>query len=113
METYMAEHHAPGEDPHSGHAKRASALLREALIEDNELREVISSAVQAGIVRGAKAVVEDTDFMQEFWHEGYEQLVNKGRDDVQKSVGKRLLQWLAGVLFGIGLYALGKSGLLK
>ena len=59
------------------------------------------------------ALISDEDFIKQYWKRGYDEVVNHGRDEVSRSVGKRVMTWLAGVLFALAIYVSVKAGVLK
>lgn len=79
----------------------------------DELVPALTEAVRAGAVRAANELAHDSDFMNAYWQRGYTSLVKHGREDVQKGLGRRLLTWLAGAAFGVGIYLATKAGVLK
>lgn len=90
-----------------------SDVQRIAKAVHNDIGPLLAEAVRAGAISAAEHIAKDSAFMDEYWKRGYDTLLNHGREDVQKSLGKRILTWLAGAAFGVGIYLATKSGLLK
>jgi hypothetical protein len=88
-------------------------ILRIAAAVRDSIAPVLQEAVRAGAVQAAAQIARDSEFMGAYWERGYETLVKHGREDVQKGLGRRLLTWLAGAAFGVGIYLATKAGVLK
>lgn len=78
-----------------------------------DLRGEIQGAVTGGVAAGIHQALRDEAMVAKFWEAGYKQLAEHARDDVSKSVGRRVLAWAGGVMIGVGLYMAIKAGVLK
>lgn len=96
------------------HFDRTMGLLMEQLERrDRAMVEAVRGAVVDGMVQGLHAAMDNDKKVEHFWRVGYEQLSGRARDDVSKSIGRRILTWLSGVLFAAAVYMAIKAGVLK
>jgi hypothetical protein len=90
-------------------AKIVDDLNQHATEAEARMRVAVSEGVRDGIL----ACAADPEFMRRFWRSGYDELTKHGRDDVSRSVGRRVLSWSAGLAFAAALYLSAKAGLIK
>ena len=95
------------------HLERVLGLLMEqADRRDADMPTVIANAVTMGIAEGFKAALKDEEAVERFWKVGYKHLSAQAHDDVSRSVGRRVIGWLAAALLaaGITLAAMNAKG---
>lgn len=90
-----------------------AALMEQAEARHAQMRAELQSAVSDGVKAGVMALVSDDEFMRKFWKRGYDEVTAHGRDDVSKSIGRRVMTWAAGVLLTVGIYVAVKAGAIK
>lgn len=90
-----------------------SALMEQGETRHMDMRKELQQAVAEGVRGGIIAVAQDDEFVKRFWRRGYDEVVAHGRDDVSRSIGRRVMTWAAGVLLTVGIYVAVKAGAIK
>jgi NAD(P)H-hydrate repair Nnr-like enzyme with NAD(P)H-hydrate dehydratase domain len=62
------------------------------------------------LVAAADKVLDDKTRMQKFWRGGYEALVTHSIEGSRRWIGAKVLAAIGALLFGAGLYLLGRFG---
>jgi hypothetical protein len=97
-----------------GHLERVIGMLMEQTENRHDaMKAELQTAVSEGVRMGVIALAKDEEFVARFWRKGYEEVAKHGRDDVSRSIGKRVLTWLAGVALTVGIYIAVKAGAIK
>lgn len=85
-------------------------LLTKHLKDAEDQAKSMENSVAKGIEAGMKALANDDEFVTKFWSTGYCKLSNHAGEAIQKSLGKRMLAALGGLLFTVAVWAIAKSG---
>jgi hypothetical protein len=88
-------------------------LMEQVDNRHDAMKAEMQSAVSEGVRMGVISLVKDEEFVAKFWRKGYDEVTKHGRDDVSRSIGKRVLTWLAGVALTVGIYIAVKAGAIK
>lgn len=90
-----------------------AALMDQGETRHTDMRNELRQAVADGVRSGIMAVAQDDEFAKRFWKRGYDEVMAHGRDDVSRSIGKRVMTWAAGVILTVGIYIAMKAGAIK
>lgn len=113
-ERLFVDEHSPGALVSRSHLDRVVAALTEQIdARHRELKDDLRHAVSDGVSDGILTAMKDDEFVKRFWRRGYDEVAAHGRDDVSRGIGRRVLTWVAGILFSLGVYLAVKAGVIK